>query len=67
VHYHLLRHDAGAAELSRVAHEHGLTAKAIRSAREALGVEVERNGFGPGGQSLWALPGHMDALPSDEK
>ena len=39
-----------AAELSRVAHERGLTPKAIRSAREALGVEIERNGFGPGGQ-----------------
>ena len=30
-----------AAELSRVAHEHGLTPKAIRSAREALGVKIE--------------------------
>jgi hypothetical protein len=37
-----------AAELSRVAHERGLTPKAIRSAREALGVEIERNGFAPG-------------------
>ena len=41
-----------AAELSRVAHERGLTPKAIRSAREALGVEIARNGFGPGSKSL---------------
>ena len=55
-----------AAELSRVAHEHGLTAKAIRSAREALGVEIARNGFGPGSRSLWSLPKlHIDApLPT---
>jgi hypothetical protein len=44
-----------AAELSRIAREHGLTAKAIRSAREALGVEIERNGFGRGAQSVWSL------------
>jgi hypothetical protein len=51
-----------AAELSRVAHERGLTPKAIRSAREALGVKIERNGFGPGSKSLWSLPGrHIDA------
>ena len=56
-----------AAELSRVAHEHGLTAKVVRAAREALGVEIERNGFGPGSRSLWSLPGgHIEAPPSDE-
>ena len=53
-----------AAELSRVAHERGLTPKAIRSAREALGVKIERNGFGPGSKSLWSLPSeHTDAHP----
>jgi hypothetical protein len=57
-----------AAELSRVAHAHGLTPKAIRSAREALGVEIARNGFGPGSRSLWSLPGgHIEAPSSDEK
>ena len=40
-----------------MAREHGLTDKAIRSAREALGVKINRNGFGPGSQSLWSLPG----------
>ena len=44
-----------ATEVSRMAHEHGLTPKAIRSAREALGVEIARNGFGPGSKSLWSL------------
>ena len=54
-----------ATEVSRMAHEHGLTAKAIRAAREALGVEIKRNGFGPGSRSLWSLP--IDAPPSDAK
>jgi hypothetical protein len=57
-----------ATKVSRMAHEHGLTTKAIRSAREALGVKVERNGFGPGSRSLWSLPsGRVDAPPSNEK
>ena len=56
-----------AAELSRVAHERGLTPKAIRSAREALGVEIERKGFGRGGQSVWSLPGHMDTHPTPSR
>ena len=46
-----------ATQVSRMAHEHGLSPKAIRAAREALGVAIARNGFGPGGRSLWALPG----------
>ena len=52
-----------ATQVARMAHEHGLSPKAIRSAREALGVAIARNGFGPGGRSLWALPGGMDAPP----
>ena len=52
-----------ATEVSRMAHEHGLTAKAIRSAREALGVEIERNGFGPGSKSLWSLPREAHRCP----
>lgn len=45
-----------AAEINRMAREHGLTPKAIRSAREALNVKIERDGFGPGSKSLWSLP-----------
>ena len=45
-----------AAELGRIAREHGLTQKAIRSARETLGVKIERDGFGPGSKSVWSLP-----------
>jgi putative DNA primase/helicase len=45
-----------AAEVNRMAREHGLTTKVIRSAREALGVKIERDGFGPGSKSLWSLP-----------
>ena len=44
-----------AADINRMARDHGLTAKAIRSAREALGVKIERDWFGPGSKSLWSL------------
>jgi hypothetical protein len=44
-----------AAEVNRMAREHGLTTKVIRSAREALGVKIERDGFGPGSKSLWSF------------
>src|SRR5262249_14306600 len=37
-----------ATEVNRMAREHGLTTKAIRSAREALKVTIDRDGFGPG-------------------
>ena len=51
-----------AAEINRMAREHGLTAKAIRSAREALSVKIDRDGFGPGSKSLWSLSeGRIDA------
>ena len=53
-----------ATEVSRMAHEHGLTTKAVRSGREALGVKIARIGFGPGSKSLWSLPReHTDAHP----
>jgi len=45
-----------AAEVKRMALDDGLTTKAIRSAREALRVKIERDGFGPGSKSLWSLP-----------
>ena len=45
-----------AAEINRMAREHGLTPKVVRSAREALRVTIERDGFGPGSKSLWSLP-----------
>jgi hypothetical protein len=45
-----------AAEVNRMAREHGLTAKTIRTARESLKVKIERDGFGPGSKSLWSLP-----------
>ena len=42
-----------ATEVNRMARERDLTIKAIRSAREALGVKIERNGFGPGSKSRY--------------
>ena len=46
-----------AKELDRMAREHGITPKVLRSARETLNVTIERDGFGPGSKSLWSLPG----------
>jgi hypothetical protein len=43
-------------EINRMAREHGLTGKALRSAREALGIKITREGFGPGSKSVWSLP-----------
>jgi hypothetical protein len=45
-----------ATELNRMAREHGLTPKTVRSAREGLKVKIDRDGFGPGSKSLWSLP-----------
>ena len=57
-----------ATEVNRMAHEHGLTAKVVRAAREALGVKIERNGFGPGSIVLWSLPReHIDAHPPSQE
>jgi hypothetical protein len=53
---------APATEVSHMAHEHGLTARAIRRAREALAVRIARVGFGPGSRSVWALP-RLEAHP----
>jgi hypothetical protein len=64
----LARGPVPAAEVGSMAREHGLSGKAVRMGREALGVEVGRNGFGPGGQSVWSLPGApMDAPLPEEK
>jgi hypothetical protein len=53
-----------ATEVGRMAREHGLTAKVVRAAREALGIRIARHGFGPGSKSLWSLPrAHTDAQP----
>jgi hypothetical protein len=34
-----------AAEVNRMARDNGLTTKSVRSAREALGVQIERDGL----------------------
>jgi putative DNA primase/helicase len=45
-----------AAEIMRMARDHGLTSKALRSAREALRIKPTRDGFGLGSKSMWSLP-----------
>jgi putative DNA primase/helicase len=48
-----------AADVNRMARDHGLTPKVVRSARNNLKVKIERDGFGPGSKSLWSL--HEDS------
>jgi KaiC/GvpD/RAD55 family RecA-like ATPase len=45
-----------ARDIRELARDHGITEKAIRMARGAIGVKIERDGFGPGSQSVWSLP-----------
>jgi putative DNA primase/helicase len=46
-----------AKEVLKIGAEDGLTPKTIRTAKEALGVLSEREGFGPGSKLWWSLPG----------
>ncbi len=45
-----------AADVKRMARDHGVADKPLRSARNALGVKITRDGFGAGSKSLWSLP-----------
>jgi hypothetical protein len=44
-----------AAEVLAAAERAGITRKRLRTARERLGVLVDREGFGPGSRIVWAL------------
>jgi hypothetical protein len=43
-------------EIARIARELGFSDKALRTARENLGVRSQRYGFGPGSAAWWSLP-----------
>lgn len=51
-----------ATEVQKLARQCGLSAKAVRTARERLGIRPKRSGFGKGSCVQWALPGRIDAL-----
>ena len=51
-----------ATEVQKLARQCGLSAKAVRTARERLGIKPKRSGFGKGSCVQWALPGCIDAL-----
>jgi hypothetical protein len=51
-----------AADVNRIALEHGLSAKVVRTAREALWIKAKRDGFGPGSKWVWFLPTHRYQL-----
>ncbi len=54
-------HPVSSRDVGRRMKAEGFTDKVIRTAREKLGVIVERTGFGKDMQSLWSLP----VVPSD--
>ena len=45
-----------ATDVKEEAEAAGISEKTLRRAREALRVNVERDGFGKGGKSVWSLP-----------
>jgi hypothetical protein len=51
-----------ATEVMKQARLNGHTNKAIRTAREALGVASSREGFGPGSKCLWSLPNRRSRI-----
>jgi putative DNA primase/helicase len=50
-----------AKELKTVADAQVISAATPRRAKSALGVQVKRDGFGPGSTLLWSLPSSIDA------
>jgi hypothetical protein len=46
--------------------EHGISPKTLRTTREAIGVKVSRDGFGPGSKSLWTAP-YLPKTPIDAR
>lgn len=52
-----------AGEVLKLAKLSGISEKAIRTARERIGIKPKRSGFGPGGRVTWALP-PIDAQPA---
>lgn len=52
-----------ATEVQKLGRQCGLSVKAIRTARERLGIKPKRSGFGKGSCMQWAMPGCIDALP----
>jgi putative DNA primase/helicase len=51
-----------ATEAQKLGRESGFSNKAVRTARERLGIKPKRSGFGKGSCVQWALPGCIDAL-----
>lgn len=52
-----------AGEVLKLAKLSGLSEKALRTARERMGIKPKREGFGPGSSVKWAMP-PIDALPA---
>src|SRR5262249_32121912 len=52
-----------AKDLERIARDHGISAKSLRTAREDMKVRTSRDGFGPGSKSLWSLAPYLPSTP----
>ena len=53
---HLAAHPVPARTLIKDAKTVGIASRTLHRAKDALGVQVQRQGWGQGGQWLWAVP-----------
>jgi energy-coupling factor transporter ATP-binding protein EcfA2 len=60
----LLTGPATAREIKRQAADASISEKALRRARERLGVQVRRQGFGRGASYVWVFPDDPSVMPS---
>jgi hypothetical protein len=53
-----------AKDVERIARDHGISPKGLRTAREDMAeVKITRDGFGPGSKSLWSLAPYLPSTP----
>lgn len=56
-----------AKDVERIARDHGISPKSLRTAREALKAKITRDGFGPGSKSLWSLAPYLPSTSIDAR
>jgi hypothetical protein len=60
LHQHLTAQPVPARVLIKDAKVAGIASRTLHRAKDALGVQVQRQGWGQGGQWLWAAPVRQD-------
>ena len=58
---HLAAHPVPARTLIKDAKTVGIASRTLHQAKDALGVQVQRQGWGQGGQWLWAVPTELES------